>query len=680
MTNGLRTLLLLLLGGWLLGLGSAAVAQPRGGAPTVAIQAKPSSAQVAPGGQLTIAVVMDHGTKLHSWPSADQDVLPESFGFAERTEIGVSDPAGRIGGAGPVQWPEPHPASVPNPSGEGPETIEVPTYSGRAIAYLPLLVDAEAPAGPIEIPVRVRLQACDDRQCYMPQEETHTVRVEVTATPAPPAADEDFRAFDASVFTESNAWSGQVANPAGAEQPSPEKPPQPDTRATGGVKFLGLFAVPSPDSPAFLPVIVGFGLIAGFVLNLTPCVLPVIPIKIMTLTNHAGGDRRRTMQLGAWMFLGVVAFWTALAIPVLGIKGFTDPSVIFGIWWVTAGIGALIFIMAFGLMGFFQISLPQGAYMVNPKADTPSGSFLFGVMTAVLGLPCFGFVIGALLPQAVAADWSVVVALFVSLGVGMGGPYFLLALRPDLLKRVPKTGPASDLVKQVMALLLMAAGAYFIGAGLIVLVTDFPYMGRVLHWWAVAGFVVSAGGWLVYRSARITKKPIAPAVFGVLSLFLAAGAVWWAVEATTERRVAWEAAAQARLRQAESGVLFATGAWNDFTPKVLEAALATDKVVVLDFTAEWCLNCKALERAVLNADPVKPVLMSDDVIAVKADLSSRSSPGWAKLSDLGQTGIPTLAVFGPGLPDGPWIANAYSSGQVLEAISRARGRSMAAAE
>lgn len=642
----------------------------------VAIQAKPSAFQVAPGGQLAIAVVLDHGNVLHSWPSADQDVLPESFSFAIRTEVKLADRPAAVVGVGPVQWPEPHPAAVPNISGEGPDTIEVPTYSGRAVAYLPLLIDPAAAAGTIEIPVLVRLQACDDRQCYMPQEETHTVRVEVAASPAAPAVDNDFRAFDASVFAESAAWRGDPGEPQGA---AVEPQQEPTDASAGGVKFLGLFTVPRPDSPAFLPVFVGFGLIAGFVLNLTPCVLPVIPIKIMTLTKHAGGDRRRTLVLGAWMFLGVVAFWTALAIPVLGVKGFADPSVIFGIWWVTAGIGALIFLMAFGLMGFFQISLPQGAYMVNPQADTPSGSFLFGVMTAVLGLPCFGFVIGALLPQAVAADWSVVVALFLSLGVGMGGPYFLLALRPDLLKRVPKTGPASDLVKQVMALLLMAAGAYFIGAGLIVLVTDFPYMGRVLHWWAVAGFVAAAGGWLVYRSARITRKPLAPAVFGVLSLGLAAGAVWWAAEATTERRVAWQAAEEARQRQGESGAAFATGIWNDFSPQVLEAALATDKVVVLDFTAEWCLNCKALERAVLNADPVKPVLMSDGVIAVKADLSSRSSPGWAALSDLGQTGIPTLAVFGPGLRDGPWIANAYSSGQVMDAITRARGGSVTAA-
>jgi thiol:disulfide interchange protein len=74
-------------------------------------------------------------------------------------------------------------------------------------------------------------------------------------------------------------------------------------------------------------------------------------------------------------------------------------------------------------------------------------------------------------------------------------------------------------------------------------------------------------------------------------------------------------------------------------------------------------------------DPVKSVLVGDDVIAITVDLTSRSAAGWERLSDLGQTGIPTLAVFGPGLADGPWIANAYTSGQVLEAIERARGES-----
>ncbi|MEO1535728.1 MAG: thioredoxin family protein, partial [Planctomycetota bacterium] len=92
-----------------------------------------------------------------------------------------------------------------------------------------------------------------------------------------------------------------------------------------------------------------------------------------------------------------------------------------------------------------------------------------------------------------------------------------------------------------------------------------------------------------------------------------------------------------------------------------------------DFTAEWCLNCKAVKAAVLDKDPVKPMLLGEEVVAISVDLTSRSAPGWQRLSDLGQTGIPTLAVFGPGLPDGPWIANAYTSGQVLDAIERARG-------
>ncbi|MEO1718200.1 MAG: hypothetical protein AAFR76_13950, partial [Planctomycetota bacterium] len=86
-----------------------------------------------------------------------------------------------------------------------------------------------------------------------------------------------------------------------------------------------------------------------------------------------------------------------------------------------------------------------------------------------------------------------------------------------------------------------------------------------------------------------------------------------------------------------------------------------------------CLNCKALKAAVLDVDPVKSVLVGDDVVPITVDLTSRSAAGWERLSDLGQTGIPTLAVFGPGLTDGPWIANAYTPGQVLEAIERARG-------
>ncbi|MEL6498179.1 MAG: cytochrome c biogenesis protein CcdA [Planctomycetota bacterium] len=638
-----------------------------GDVPQVEVSAVASVAEVAPGGQVAIAVVMDHGETLHSWPAvSDPEILPpEIAAFAIRAEVVLGDVPG-VSGVGEVQWPEPKLAMVPNVSGEGPATVEVLTYKGRAIAYVPVLIAEDAAEGELVLPISVSLQACDDEQCYMPQYEDVEVRVTVTSSPANAPANPDFDGFDPRGFVPAEGAGGASSSDDPADAGESET-----AVASSGVKFLGFIRLPGGDSSMLIWALIGAGLVGGFVLNLTPCVLPVIPIKVMTLTQHAGESRGRAFVLGLWMFVGVVAFWSALALPVLLLEGFADPSQIFGYWWVTAGIGAVIFVMSFGLMGMFNINLPQKAYMVNPKADSPSGSFLFGVMTAVLGLPCFGFIVGALLPAAAASDAGyATAAVFVSMGVGMGLPYLVLSLFPQLVKRVPKTGPASDLVKQVMALLLMGAGAYFIGAGLLALAADMPYIGRVLHWWVVAAFVVAAGLWLVWRTLRISKSVVPTGVFGLVALLLSASGVWVAMNETGSAKSRW-ITQQELLADMRDG--FTTKGWNPYTAEVAALAMASDKVVVMDFTAEWCLNCKALKAAVLDVDPVKSELVGDDVVPITVDLTSRSAAGWERLSDLGQTGIPTLAVFGPGLKDGPWIANAYTSGQVLEAIERARG-------
>jgi thiol:disulfide interchange protein len=102
-------------------------------------------------------------------------------------------------------------------------------------------------------------------------------------------------------------------------------------------------------------------------------------------------------------------------------------------------------------------------------------------------------------------------------------------------------------------------------------------------------------------------------------------------------------------------------------------------VVVLDFTAEWCLNCKALKAAVLDVEPVKSRVREEGVVTMTVDLTSTSAPGWEKLRALGQTGIPTLAIYGPGIPkDAPIISNAYTAAQVLEWLEQARGDAVAA--
>ena len=663
MKTTLHTLLSLIL----LLLPVSSMAQPGlDNIPEVKISAKLSGTSFVPGQRAFVVVVLDHGDELHSWPSIEQDVLPPEIealtdASGTRTEVGVVDAPAWLS-IGPVQWPEPKLAKVPNLS-TGVGTVDAPTYKDRTLVYLPLLISDDAPLGEHEIRIRAWLQACDDSLCYIPQEEFRTLTVDIVAEGGMQLVDPDFAGFDASVYETS--WSdGQNAVDSSENAEVPNVIVRP--------KFLGLVSLPSPGSSGFLVAIAIAGAVGGFVLNLTPCVLPVIPIKIMTLTHHAGESRARAVVLGSWMALGVIAFWSALSIPVLFVKGMADPSVIFGIWWLTSSIGLIVIVMAAGLMGLFQIKLPQKAYMINPSVDSAQGSFMFGVMTAVLGLPCFGFVVGALLPAAAAAGAGVVVTVFVSMGVGMALPYFVLALFPGLLKKVPRTGPASELVKQVMGLLLMAAGAYFIGAGMLALVAEKPYFAKVLHWWAAGACVAAAGLWLVYRTVRITKKSLPRFSMLIVAAFLSVAGIWVASNQTEQSRERWQEKEAARQMQLAAGG-YVTGAWNEYTPELVEAAMKDGKVVVLDFTAEWCLNCKALKAAVLNVEPVKGRLMDEDVVAFEVDLTSRSAPGWERLRELGQTGIPTLAVFGPGQDGGPWISNAYGPGQVMSAIDEAQG-------
>jgi thiol:disulfide interchange protein len=475
---------------------------------------------------------------------------------------------------------------------------------------------------------------------------------------------DDFVGFDTTVFA-SSAFATSTPAPAPATTPAPETGSA--TPAPVGSNFFG-FSLGALKGPVGLALLLLFSALGGAILNLTPCVLPVIPIKVMTLTRHAGTPGK-SLYLGFWMALGVIAFWVAIGLPV-ALLNFGDPSRIFGYWFVTFGIGVLIAIMSLGLMGLFTLTLPQRVYMVNPNAENAPGSFLFGMMTAVLGLPCFGFVAGALLAAATKWGAATTLGVFAAIGVGMAAPYFILSARPSLLKAVPKTGPASELVKQVMGLLLLAAGAYFIGSGLIGLVAEQPWIAKQLHWWAVAVFATMAGVWLMVRTAQISKKPVPTMVFALVGVVMAGVAVLYARQSTAAARINF----LERVAAADDDATLTPGTWVEYTPARFAAAKSADMVVVLDFTAEWCLNCKALKAAVLNREPVKPLLHDGAIALLTVDLTSRTAPGWDLLKSLGQTGIPLLVIYGPGLPpDQPWMSNAYTPDQVTQAVAKARG-------
>mgnify|MGYP006270431231 FL=1 len=633
--------------------------------PEVIVEGASSAPRVAPGGELVVAIVLDHAPSWHTWPSADQDVLPASVAeFAIRTAVvpTAETRPGWIERTGAIQWPEPK--EVANPLGDPPT---VKSYAGRAVAYLPVLVAPDAEPGPRALALEVSFQACDDTVCLAPTTETVTVAVEVvpleTLGEIPAMSDGDFAGFDPRTFARLRAepdapglWGGPAEPGAGAGVAGGSGGGVGGSGGGAGPSFFG-FQMPELGGAGGAVILALLAALGGFILNLTPCVLPVIPLKIMTISQHAQSPGK-SLALGLWMALGVVAFWVGIGLPAAFLTAFVDPSRLFGIWWVTAGIGLLIAVLAVGLMGAFEIRLPRALYAVEPRADSAWGSFLFGVMTAVLGLPCFGFVAGALLAGAATMPTWEVLTIFTSIGVGMAAPYLVLSANPRLLSKMPKAGPASDLVKQVMGLLLLAAGAYFAGAGALAAVQTFelgplPWWGKVVHWWFVALFAVLAGGWLLVRTVAITKSLLRRSIFAVVGVILGGAAVAYASSATIAARDDF---------------------WIPYSPELLADARADGDVVVLDFTAEWCLNCKALKARYLNVDPVKSELLAGDVTPMIVDLTADAAPGWDKLDQLGFTGIPLLVIYGPGFEgDEFWSANAYTGNQVLRGLARARG-------
>jgi thiol:disulfide interchange protein DsbD len=617
-------------------LALAAALLPAGGAfaqafsdSKVEVRAVAALSKAAPGDTFPVAVEFDIEAPWHVWTSERQAASPPAgvarFDGAIHTAIDASvEPAGAATAmVTDIQWPRMH--TVTGDLGEGPQKFAV--YEGKAVAFLPVRI-APGASGTVRLRVTADFQACSD-VCLAPASVERFVTVEVSPGARAEAGEAAlFAGFDPGVFAK-----GGDGAAAGAE---------PIT-----VPLFGLDFTLDPDGAAFLPIMLLLAFVGGAILNFTPCVLPVIPLKVMGLAGAAAGDRRRTLMLGVAMTAGVVGFWAVLGLLLSSVKGFEQSNQLFQYPAFTIGVGAFIAAMALGMAGFFSVGLPQWVYAIETKNETVLGSAMFGVMTAVLSTPCTAPLMGA------AAGWAVttrsamtIMAVFVTIGLGMGAPYLALSAYPQLAKRLPKSGPASDVLKQVMGLLLLAAAAYFIGAG----INGLREEPMELHWWLIGLTGLAAGLWLVRRTLQIAKGAGARATFVAVGLFIAG------VSAAIPPVMTYE-----RLP------------WQKYSEAALAEALAERQVVVLDFTAEWCLNCKTFEKTILESDAVAAVLNEPGVRLLKADITSKSAPGTKKLSELGRVTIPLLVVFAP---DGREVlkSEAYTREQVIEAVRSARGK------
>lgn len=622
-------------------------AQPGGESPGVTVRLLPQKDAVRPGDQIALAVVMEHEAGFHSWPVASDVVIPPEFtavlgpGFEPiPTEFEVTE---RPDGA--AVWPVQPPALTTVEVLYTGSPVALPSYAGRAVAYVPVQIPPDAPAGDSGFNIRVKYQSCNETVCFAPVDATFRVPLSVDpAAAAPPADAATFGAFDPTVFG---------------------TPPADGVRAVAGsgpVAFtvFGRGFTIDPTGGLGLLLLLLAAALGGFLLNLTPCVLPVIPIKILGLSKAAGDHHpRRLMFLGTMMSVGVVAFWLAIGAAIAFISGFDAISALFQTRWFSLGVGLFVAVMAVGMLGVFSVQLPQAVYKVNPSQESPQGSFLFGILTAVLSTPCTAPFMGSAAAWAATQRPPVTLITFAAIGLGMALPYWVLTARPGLVRKVPRTGPASELVKQVMGLFMLAVAAFFIGIPLAGALQRPPDPAGRAYWWLVAAFVVAACGWLVWRTFKITTDRAHRGIFGAI------GGV----------------GAAAMLAITPGLASHGPIDWVYYTPQRFSEAQAAGKVVVMDFTAEWCLNCKALEAGVLHQPPIVALLDGGDVVPMKVDLTGDNPDGKAKLKELEWVGIPLLAVFGPGVGYDAAAALKYDTYtvQTVEAAVRQAGGAAAQA-
>lgn len=638
----------------------------------VTVRAVAARSAVRPGDRVPVAVVLQHEPGFHTWPHhpdlppALSDVSP----IATDVRVVSKPDSLRVE---PLQWPRASEVTVRYTG----RPLKVLAYADTSVVYVPLQLAPGQPPGELDIGLSVRYQACNETICYFPK----TRRLDVHLTVAPAGTGGTPAVREPSLFsgyrmgdevgtgaaaegreTGATATSGGAGGSTPAASAGGAGVPSATSGAAGGsaaaalsgpldLRFFGRALTLDPRGAAGLALLLLLAALGGMLLNFTPCVLPLVPIKVMSLRS-AAGSRGRLLALGGSTLAGVLCFWVALGGAIAFVRGFDAISGLFQTGWFGLVVGAVVAGAGLSMLGVFHVRVPRRLAALDPAQDTVPGAFMVGVLMAVLSTPCTApFMAGA-------AAWAslqtppVTLATFGAIGLGMALPYLVLSARPSLVQRLPRTGPASVAVERGMGLLLLAVAAFFLGTGWIGLTSRSGRGPAPLYWWAVAALVTAAFVWAAVRTWQLSGSAWKRWGMAGLALLVAAGSF-----ATARGLVAGPPVA-----------------WLRYTPDRLQAARAAGKVVVVDFTADWCLNCKALEAGVLDREPVVGVLSDPGVVPLRVDLTGQNPDGRALLRRLRWVGLPLLAVYGPALEaPGPLLYDSYTSRMVLAAVRKARG-------
>jgi thiol:disulfide interchange protein DsbD len=406
-----------------------------------------------------------------------------------------------------------------------------------------------------------------------------------------------------------------------------------------------------------------FGFLGGLILNLMPCVLPVISLKIFGFIQQAGQSRRKIFRSGVAFTAGIFAWFVGLALLLVGLKAaghdvtwggfqFTNP-------YFVLVLSVIVLVFALNLFGVFEISLPQGmtrGLLSTTDRKDDLGSFFQGVFATVLATPCTAPFLGTALGFAFSQASFVILAMFVAIAAGMSAPYLLLSAQPAWLRFLPKPGPWMLHVKQFMGFLLLATLLFL----LYVLGAQRGLEGAI--WASCFLLVISIACWMKGAFALPTASAAKRSVVFVLMLMLVLASGIYFIGG--KFRSTHVALADSRLR----------GDWQPFTPERLQVELDQGRSVFVDFTAAWCLTCKFNEANVLESAEVRDAFQRHAIVKLKADWTNGDPVITKLLQQFGRPGVPLYVLY-PGKNKEPFVfPEVLTKGMVLEKLQSAARR------
>ena len=422
------------------------------------------------------------------------------------------------------------------------------------------------------------------------------------------------------------------------------------------IKAIAPKAVLAPPPPA--PQIVSFGmallfaLIGGLILNLMPCVLPVLSMKILSVTSHGGGEASRVRHSFIITGAGIVFSFLVLA-------GITATLKSFGMalgWGVQFQqpffLMFLVLILTFfsaNLWDLFDIPLPRFlADRVDPSYHPKlAGDFATGAFATLLATPCSAPFLGTAVSFALGSGTEQIFLIFLMLGLGMALPYLGVALFPRLATSLPKPGIWMIHLRRLLggALALTAVWLIWVLAAQITVVYAVGF----------GVFMGLVGVLLVLKKCGLRKSLITIGLLEVCVLAMMLGTTG----ALKPKNTAAEVDRQ----------------WLSYSPSTLRADIAEGKTVFLDVTADWCLTCKANMKFTLSQAEVAEHLFHSDVVAMQANWTNPDPAITDLLQKYGRYGIPFNAVFGPAAPEGIILPELLTSSLVLDALAKAAASS-----